>query len=863
MIRYRKFFSIRNKLILFILISILIPNILIIYHVNLELTKYLEKTFNETTKKEIMRVDDQLNIYINVMKENIEFLSNAKEVKKSDSTIKSYVNNGKKTKMTPSENGGIEEEIYNLYSKFGESHPKLKYVYMATEEGSFLQWPEGDVSENYDPRKRPWYETAIKNKGQVIITDPYYYPAGNIAVISFVKTIENDQNKVIGVQGIDISLEEIANVIENVKIGENGYIILLDKAGTIIADSDNSEMNFKNIEELKIEKLKNIQEMQSDSFEINLDGTEKLVNVYTSPKNHLKFVSFIDKEEVLHQINKIKDVLITMVEICIMIAVVVAIIISNKFSKPILKIKDHLEYIGLGDFKKKLPKDILKRNDEIGTLSVALETMQNKLENSIIEIRNSEKTVIAAKKEIKENLNFFQTLMNTIPNPIFAKDEYGVYNHCNKAFAEYVGVDKEKIIGHTVYEIGDKSLADTYYKADNDLMQNKGEQIYESRIINKVNNKESYVVFNKASIINDKGEVKGIVGVVVDITEERKNKEKINKLLKLKEAMLQIAYSTNGMRSINEMLQLILDKVIECVDEESFGSVLVLNKDNKLNMIVANGYDDDKIGTFSLHLEKSFAWIFNDGNLNKTVVVNDIDKFKEFEVLNTKHGDKIKSVISAPIIVDNKLYGFINLDSKHSNIFGEMEVELMDYIRYQISLAITKHNLYEESIRLSQYDKLTNVYNRNYFEHLLHTDINKAIEDNIEFFVAVFDLNGLKVINDNFGHLAGDILIKTFAEGLKKYIKDGDIIARFGGDEFIGIYFNRNLESLNNSFKDLNKYFNNNPIDFENNKIICSYSYGISNFPKDGDDFNNLIKIADKKMYENKNISKEKMKNNL
>ncbi len=109
-----------------------------------------------------------------------------------------------------------------------------------------------------------------------------------------------------------------------------------------------------------------------------------------------------------------------------------------------------------------MPESILKRKDELGELSAAIDSMQNRLENLINEIKNSE-------EEVKENLNFLQVLIDTIPSPIFSKDENGVYNHCNNAFSEYLGIDKDDIVGHDDYDISDCELADIYHKADCDI----------------------------------------------------------------------------------------------------------------------------------------------------------------------------------------------------------------------------------------------------------------------------------------------------------------------------------------------------------------------------------------------------------
>ena len=456
-------------------------------------------------------------------------------------------------------------------------------------------------------------------------------------------------------------------------------------------------------------------------------------------------------------------------------------------------------------------------------------------------------------KKLYDNFNFLQTLMDAIPNPIYSKDEHGIYNHCNIAFTEYLGIKKEEIIGSTVYEVSENKLAEIYDKADKNLMEKKGTQVYESKLMHKDGTHHD-VIFSKSVVLNEEHDNKGLVGVIIDITEQKKNREKINKLLKLKEVMLKIGYSINEISNINDLLQLILDEIIKCVDERSSGSVLLLDEDKNVKIAVAKGYNSEEIKTFTIKLED--AWFNNGENIDKTVIFNDIDKMKVINMLDTAEGIKIKSAISSPIIIDDQFYGCLNIDSIYNNIFDEGDLELMEYMRNQVSIAITKHKLYEETIYLSRYDKLTNVYNRSYFEQLFYANIYNDNADKKEFFAAVFDLNGLKFVNDNYGHLAGDELIKAFSRGLSGLAGESDIIGRLGGDEFVGVFFNVDSQSLINRFEDLIEYFKNNPIIFEENKIVCSYSYGIVNFPREGTEFKQLIKIADERMYKYKRIVK-------
>ncbi len=111
-------------------------------------------------------------------------------------------------------------------------------------------------------------------------------------------------------------------------------------------------------------------------------------------------------------------------------------------------------------------------------------------------------------------MEFLQLLFESIPVPIFYKDTNGIYKECNNAFAEYIGLKKEEIIGKSVYDISPKELANIYYEADYKLLSKRN------------------VIFNKAVIVNDEGEAEGLVGAITDITERKLYEEELQHSLK-------------------------------------------------------------------------------------------------------------------------------------------------------------------------------------------------------------------------------------------------------------------------------------------------------------------------------------------
>jgi len=149
---------------------------------------------------------------------------------------------------------------------------------------------------------------------------------------------------------------------------------------------------------------------------------------------------------------------------------------------------------------------------------------------------------------LAEKLNFQQQLIDTIPNPVFYKNRAGYYIGCNQAFLDFFGVTREKIIGYRVHDFSPKEIADRYMEKDNELWDNPGSQAYEWKGLSYKDGKVKDIIIHKATWNNDKGEVAGIVGVVMDIT-DRKNAEET--LRKSEERYKGIIQSTASVQSLN------------------------------------------------------------------------------------------------------------------------------------------------------------------------------------------------------------------------------------------------------------------------------------------------------------------------
>lgn len=334
--------------------------------------------------------------------------------------------------------------------------------------------------------------------------------------------------------------------------------------------------------------------------------------------------------------------------------------------------------------------------------------------------------------------------------------------------------------------------------------------------------------------------------------------QEITTIANTTDSMLLINRAANTDKEIEEIYDIILEESLKAIKHAKLGSVMV-KEDNNLKVVAHRGYRDSEISNFSLPLEESFIYRATNGKLDTVAIINDVSSFEIFVPLETTEGDYyIRSSIVAPLYVKNVFYGCINLDAIYENAFDENDLKLMEFIQTNTEIAISNYIMNHANFYLATHDSLTGVYNRRYFAQLFQSFKERALRYNETFHLVMFDLNNLKYINDNFGHLAGDEAIKTFAKRLSVIIRRSDVFARYAGDEFIAIFLNTDFDKLDNRLNELLENMEQSPITVDGNSIIVSFSYGISTFEKDSINYDELIKIADKRMYEMKNKNRIK-----
>jgi diguanylate cyclase len=182
-------------------------------------------------------------------------------------------------------------------------------------------------------------------------------------------------------------------------------------------------------------------------------------------------------------------------------------------------------------------------------------------------------------------------------------------------------------------------------------------------------------------------------------------------------------------------------------------------------------------------------------------------------------------------------------------IKGQIDVQLLERtLRYAIERKQTELHL----ARLAHYDQLTDIPNRILFRDRLEHVIHMANRDKASFALLFIDLNGFKQVNDNFGHDAGDAIIRICAERLTACMRRSDSVARMGGDEFTLLLPHTEHHTDIAHIAEKIIALISEPADINGYEVVVGCSIGIAIYPQAGRDAESLLKSADMAMYKAK-----------
>ena len=213
----------------------------------------------------------------------------------------------------------------------------------------------------------------------------------------------------------------------------------------------------------------------------------------------------------------------------------------------------------------------------------------------------------------------------------------------------------------------------------------------------------------------------------------------------------------------------------------------------------------------------------------------------------------IKSALALPLIAHGELVGTMTLYSGRTRHWGSETVRLFQLYSAQAAIAVANARLLGESRRLASDDPLTGLTNRRVLVERLESETAEARRHGDAFCVILCDVDGLKGVNDGAGHLVGDSVLRSVATTLRSTARTEDVVARFGGDEFVLLLPRTAPEAARTLVQRLQREMPEQTYMWAGTPhALPRVSYGIAAFPEDGLLTDQLIAKADERMYADK-----------
>lgn len=269
------------------------------------------------------------------------------------------------------------------------------------------------------------------------------------------------------------------------------------------------------------------------------------------------------------------------------------------------------------------------------------------------------------------------------------------------------------------------------------------------------------------------------------------NKER-QRLTKELSALKLIISEINSTLDLDRVLDLIIHKGIQIVKAERGSVMLFDHKKEELYIKSSVRLSKKTVSAVRIKPGEGIAgWVFKE---DKPLLIKEGAKDPRFKKFKEEE-EELKSVISVPLKIKNKVIGVINADDKREGDFFSIDdLNLFSTFANQAAIAIQNAQLHQEVKQQAITDGLTGLYNFRYIKDRLEEEVKRAQRFKHSLALIMADIDDFKNFNDTYGHPEGNKVLKNLANILRSNIREVDIVARYGGEEFIIILPEANRE---------------------------------------------------------------------
>ena len=428
--------------------------------------------------------------------------------------------------------GPAEQTIINIFGRHRKTHKYVNSVYMGRANGSFVRSHKRNRPTRYDPRQRPWYVLARNNPGRIVRTDPYVSVTSPDINIGIVTALLDDQEEIYGVVGMDITLGNLTRYIEEVQVPRDGYLLLLDQHGTIMAIRDDT-IRQKKISDVFSGDLNTIFKKDGGAVPILLNSSENYLFYHTSPELGWKIGMLVTSKAIHQEVQGfIQPILVALAVALFLLSSLTLIGLHQFVVQPLRKFDEAARHISrTSNYKHKI--DVTSK-DEISNLARSFNTMMESIDAADKAIRasemdlknhrdNLEKRVEERTAALKQSEERTRLILESAGDGIIGVDNQGLATFINKAAERMLGFSEGEIIGNPIHDLIHHSRPDgSAYPVDKCPMHdayNNGSRFFEVEEMLWRKDGSGFFAVYSATPIDEDGQITGAVIVFRDISD--------------------------------------------------------------------------------------------------------------------------------------------------------------------------------------------------------------------------------------------------------------------------------------------------------------------------------------------------------
>ncbi|UVK99423.1 methyl-accepting chemotaxis protein [Pseudomonas sp. B21-048] len=355
--------NIKQKLTWAFAIIACLPVVLVATLVVLNLRSDAKDNFVDGSGREIRQVSNAMQLFFDGISQNVDYLAGQPLIKAGDASVKSRVS-ADAAQLPESE---MDTKLLDLFTGLATSHPAYSYMSYGLSSGGYAIWPADPKMANYDPRARPWYKTAMANPGKTMRTAAYYWAGDDAVLVSTVRAVTNQLGAQGGVLAIDVSLKQLTEIVKQIKLGETGYLMLVENTGTVLVDPKQPEHNFKALNSLG-DGYAQLAKAGKGLVDVELNGERYMANVWPSEQLGWTFIGLIKQTDVMNSATQLTWLIAIIAAVLAVFFAIVGASFASLIVRPIRSVASGLEGIaqGEGDLTKNLH---IRGSDETAQLA--------------------------------------------------------------------------------------------------------------------------------------------------------------------------------------------------------------------------------------------------------------------------------------------------------------------------------------------------------------------------------------------------------------------------------------------------------------------------------------------------------------